>query len=182
MTVPADIARAAQTLAASLKGEAGLRLLAALGDFKVPLLSESSPITVAINTATTATATLFRRAAVTALSRAASAYQPTSSDDAAAVRDMVSHALDAEITLAADTGDDASYAALRALRKAVVLDLNTRGAALPSINTFTIAAALPALTLAHRFYQDATRSDELVTEANPLHPAFMPQTIRALIR
>jgi prophage DNA circulation protein len=41
---------------------------------------------------------------------------------------------------------------------------------------------MPALSLAQRLYQDAGRSDELVAEAVPIHPAFMPSRCRALAR
>ena len=44
----------------------------------------------------------------------------------------------------------------------------------------TVPAGLPSLVLAHRLYQDAERADELVSAANPRHPAFMPTGFRAL--
>ncbi|MGI4938270.1 MAG: hypothetical protein ACRYF5_16255 [Janthinobacterium lividum] len=60
-----------------------------------------------------ATGDLFRRAAVVALARASSSYQPSSADDAAAVSSMVCGMLDAEITLAGDQGADSTFLALR---------------------------------------------------------------------
>ncbi len=38
----------------------------------------------------------------------------------------------------------------------------------------------PALYLANRLYQDPTRAPQLVAEADPPHPAFMPPAFRAL--
>ncbi len=115
---------------------------------------------------------LFRRTAVIALAQA--------SDDALALRDQVTTLLDLEITTAGNQGNDATYLALRTLRAAVVQDLNTRGALLPGVVTITTPSSLPALALAQRLYRDAKRSDELVAEANPRHPAFMPTTFRGL--
>jgi prophage DNA circulation protein len=39
---------------------------------------------------------------------------------------------------------------------------------------------LPALVLANRLYQDGSRANELIQEANVPHPAFMPITMRVL--
>jgi prophage DNA circulation protein len=123
---------------------------------------------------------LFRRAALAAMAQAGAAYQPSSSNDAMAARAQVLDVLDAEITTAGDQGDDDVYSALRALRTQVVLDLNTRGAALPSLREVSVPAAMPSLVLAQRLYQDATRADELVARAVPVHPGFMPTTFEAL--
>jgi prophage DNA circulation protein len=75
---------------------------------------------------------------------------------------------------------DATYNALRDLRGSVVRDLNTRGAQLPPIKTFAFSASLPSLTLANRMYRDSSRADELVVQADPIHPAFFPQEFSAL--
>ncbi|HWF01548.1 MAG TPA: DNA circularization N-terminal domain-containing protein [Caulobacteraceae bacterium] len=123
---------------------------------------------------------LHQRLAVVALAEAAESYQPTSYNDAAAVRTRVCCLLDAQITIAGDTGDDASYAALIALRTAVIQDLTARGAALPSVATFALGASLPALAVAQRLYRDSTRSDQLAGEANPPNPLFMPSVLQVL--
>jgi prophage DNA circulation protein len=123
---------------------------------------------------------LFRRAAVVALATASSSYQPTSYNDAVTIRETVTGFIDNEITIAGDEGDDSTYGALRALRQAVVTDLVARGANLAQVTTFTFGAPLPALYLANRIYQDPTRSDQLVAQANPVHPAFMPASFQAL--
>jgi prophage DNA circulation protein len=107
-------------------------------------------------------------------------YQPSSAADAAQVRTMVASALQAEIDSAGDSGDDAVYTALKALRAAVVEDLNTRAAQLPTLMTVRTQAPVPSLVLAYRLYGDASRSDELIAEAAPVHPAFMPTIIKVL--
>lgn len=145
----------------------------------VPALPYQAPGTTGA-TVQGAQADLFRRVAVIALAQASSQYQPSNADDALALRGQVSALLDLEITTAGNQGNDATYLALRTLRAAVTQDLNTRGALLPAVVTITTPSSLPALALAQRLYRDAKRSDELVAEANPRHPAFMPTSFRGL--
>ena len=121
-----------------------------------------------------------RRAALVSLARASAAYQPSSYDDAAALRVALAAALDSEITAAGDAGEDASYTALKALRSAVVQDLTVRGASLPSIVTVNMQLPLPSLVIAHRLYLDASRSDQIAAESGAIHPAFCPTTFQAL--
>lgn len=139
-----------------------------------------SPIGEAMAAIQTAAGALFRRTVLSALVRACAQYQPTSRDDAASLRDRVADLIDAEITVAGDSGDDASFSSLRSLRVALVVDLNSRGAGLPPMQVFNFAANLPSLAIAQQLYQDASRSDELVAEGNPPHPAFMPLSFSAL--
>lgn len=129
-----------------------------------------------------ASSDLFRRASVIALAQATLSYQPSSHDDAATVRTQVTQLLDAEITVAGNQGQDATYNALRDLRTAVVQDLTSRGTSLAALVVVNTPLSLPAPALAQRLYKDAARADELVAEANPIHPAFMPVAFRALAR
>jgi prophage DNA circulation protein len=121
-----------------------------------------------------------RRAALVSLARASASYQPSSYNDAAALRETLAAALDTEMTAAGDAGQDASYAALKALRAAVVQDLTTRGASLPSVVAVNLQLALPALVIAQRLYLDASRSDQITAESGAIHPAFCPTTFQAL--
>ena len=187
-----EVAAAAQACAAGLLAVAeavrqacadpadAIRLLTALAAFSAPPVLGSDAISQATQTAQAATAAACRRAALISLARAAADYQPASYEDAQAVRDTVSALLDEEATLAADAGDSATYHALWALRAAVVADLTARGADLSTVRTVTTKASLPAAVLAQRLYQDATRSDQLVTWADPWHPLFMPISFQAL--
>ena len=127
-----------------------------------------------------ATAAACRRAALISLARASAAYQPTSYDDAADLRESVAAALDAEITAAGDSGEDAAYGALKALRSAVVRDLTVRGANLPSVAAVKLPVPLTALTVAQMLYTDAARSDEIVARSGAVHPAFIPVMFKAL--
>lgn len=129
-----------------------------------------------------ATAALLRRAALAAIGKVVATYVPSSYDEAINTMGVVTGFIDAEVLSAGDSGDDESYNALLALRQAVVVALTTTGATLPNLETFTFRTALPALVMANRLYQDASRTDELIQQANPIHPAFMPTTIKALAR
>lgn len=51
---------------------------------------------------------------------------------------------------------------------------------LPRIVSYRMNISLPSLTLANRFYGDASRSDELIKENKTVHPAFMKQDVLAL--
>ncbi len=176
---------AAQTLAAALAAAcvdpaSALRLLAQLADFQPVVDPSSAPIGAAVGEIADASGDLFRRAAIAVLAQASSTYQPSSYDDAAAVRTQVCALIEAEIDIAGDQGEDDVYASLRALRAAVSQDLTTRGADLATVATFTSNQPLPAPVWAQRLYRDPTRADQLVIQANPIHPAFMPTSFKAL--
>lgn len=167
-------------LAATQDPADSMRLLASLTSYEPTGVTTSSTIGTAMATMQSSCSDLFRRTTIASIAVAASSYEPTSSDDAARVRGQVLDLIDSEMDVAGDQGADGTYEALRTLRAAVVSDLNQRGGGLPSIRTFTFSASLPALTLANRIYQDATRADELVSQADPIHPAFMPTLFNAL--
>lgn len=167
-------------LAATNDPSDSVRLLAALATFSPAKDTTTSVIGMAMGNVEGACADLFRRTSIGAVAQASTAYQPSSSDDAAQIRDFVTGLIDAEMVIAGDSGADQTYEALSALRAAVVADLNRRGAALSSIKAFEFAQSVPSLALATRIYRDPTRADELVSQANPIHPAFMPTKFKAL--
>lgn len=175
---PADLAGAVQILTSTVQLSAAdpasaVRLMVALQAYEPATMAAYTPIGQAIGD-------VVRRSAVVALARASTTYQPWSYDDAATLRSVVAEAIDAEITVAGDQGADATFNALRTLRVAVVQDLTARGANLAPIVDVVSAMALPDVVLANRLYRDAGRAPELLTEANPVHPLFMPQSFRAL--
>lgn len=157
-----------------------IRLLTSLAYYAPDAGTTTSVIGTAMGDVQTACGDLFRRTSIGAVAQASSTYQPSSSDDAARVRDLVAGLIDAEMLVAGDRGDDETYEALCTLRAAVVADLNKRGAGLSGMRTFRFAAPMPALALAARLYRDPTRADELIAQADPVHPAFMPTTFKAL--
>lgn len=63
---------------------------------------------------------------------------------------------------------------LTTVRAAVVRDVAARSEFLQKTSTFTPLAVLPAVVVAHRVYQDASRADELVDRNAIAHPAFVP--------
>lgn len=123
---------------------------------------------------------LFRRAAVFSLGNASAAYQPSTSDEAASIRTLVLAAINSEMQIAGNQGDDSVYAALRVMRAQVILDMNAKGAQLPTLVEVKTPASVPSLFLAQKLYRDPTREPELTRRANPRHPAFMPLAFEAL--
>lgn len=186
MSEPSDLATSAQAVAAAVLAACAdpadaVRLLTKLAEFSVTLPPNGTdPIGLAMTDMQSACSDLMRRAGVVALARATAAYQPASSNDAYSVMAAVTGLLDNEIAIAADQGQNATYLALRALRVAVVQDLMTRGASLAAIASFSFNAPLPAIVIALRLYRDPSRDAELVTQANPVHPLFMPLSFQAL--
>lgn len=157
-----------------------VRLMTSLAGYVPSGNTTTSAIGSAMASMQSASGDLFRRTAIAAVATASASYQPTSSDDAVAMRTNVVQLIDDEMKTAGDQGEDETYDALRALRAAVVDDLNARGAGLASMRSFSFQASMPALVLANRIYRDATRADDLIAEANPVHPAFFPTTFKAL--
>ncbi|MBV2180886.1 MAG: DNA circularization N-terminal domain-containing protein [Castellaniella sp.] len=143
-------------------------------------VASSSPIGAASTRVQSACAAHLRRVTIASLADAAGTYQPSSQDDAQALQTAVVALIDGEVLAAGDAGDDASYDALRVLRQTVVADMQSRGVDLAPIAAFTFASSLPALVLANRMYRDPSRADGLTQQVAPVHPAFFPQTFRAL--
>lgn len=185
MSTLSDFSAVAQALASALRTSAvrpadAIRLLFGLANFSPVPATSSATIGAALSVMQGASGDLFRRAALIALARASADYEPTSADDAAAVRSTVCAALDAEIAIAGDQGQDVTFNAFRAVRAAVSFDLATRGARLAGIADVGSNLPMPAPVLAQRLYRNPARSDDLVTQANPIHPAFMPVKFKAL--
>jgi prophage DNA circulation protein len=185
MSTPNDFAAAAQALAAALYAASvdpadAIRILSGLSNFAPGDPTGPSAIGAAMATMQRASRDLFRRAAVVALARASSDYQPASAADAVAVRNTVCDALDREIEIAGNQGEDGTFNAMRRLRAAVSKDLTARGAGLPGQATIQSMAPVPAPVLAQKLYRDATRGDELVSTSGCVHPAFLPLTFKAL--
>lgn len=187
IAAPAAFATAAQAVTSALAASAAspadaIRLLSSLLAYSPTPVVGASQAANAQAVMQAACAAMLRRAVIGQIAVSATSYQPSSADDAAAMRDTIIGLMDAEITIAADQGEDDVYLALRALRTAVVDDFGSRGAGLSEIRSYSFGDALPALVLANRLYRDPSRSDELVTQAAPIHPAFMPTTFKALSR
>ncbi len=115
-----------------------------------------------------------------AMAAAAAQYTPSSYDDAMDVLARVITVIDTVTVTIADAGYDDVYGELQVLRETVVATLQNAGADLAPITTVSFSGPLPALYLANHLYQDAGRAEALVKMANPIHPAFMPSTFKAL--
>ena len=157
-----------------------IRVLLSLSGFPYTDSSGGTGIGGDIATVRDAMSATCRRMALVSLARASSAYQPISYQDAQNILNLITSALDIEITAAGDAGEDTTYAALRALRAAVVTDLTTRGATLPQVVTVNFSLPLPTLVLGQMLYRDATRADEIAGEVGMAHPAFSPISVQVL--
>lgn len=115
-----------------------------------------------------------------AMAYTASLYDPVSYDDAADLLQRVVTVIDTVSLAVADAGYDGVYSALSDLKTHVKTTLQAKGALLANVSTVTFRQPLPALTLANRLYQDASRTEALVKMADPIHPAFMPTSFKAL--
>lgn len=135
-----------------------------------------------MGTVQVATAALLRRYALAQLAVTLTTYQPSSQPDAAAVLSSALALYDSEIEVAGDSGDDDTFIALRALRRAVYADLTARGADLATNAAYSFNAQLPSLVLAQRIYDDVTREPQLLQQINPIHPAFCPIAFQALAK
>jgi prophage DNA circulation protein len=181
----ADFVVAAQSLVTALVAAIanpadGIRLLQPLVSYAPIVYAASGQLGQAKQIVMDASSAAVRRCALAGLAQIVATYVPSSYDDAAVVRSTVLGLLDDEILIAGDAGDDSSYGALRALRQGIAADMAARGADLARLQAFSYRQPMPSLVLAQRIYQDPTRSDQLVAQANPIHPAFMPLNFRAL--
>lgn len=174
-----DLPPAVQAVTAAYLGTAAdpaeqIRSSIALAAFVYPAPINGAGLQGKLHAAAIQTTALCTRYAAIALAQAAAAFLPGSYDEAVAIRAQVTGALDAEITLAGDLGDDEAYLALRALRTAVADDLSTRATGLPHLKSMHMPTPLPGLLIAQLLYRDGTRVDDLIVRVDPPHPAFFP--------
>lgn len=115
-----------------------------------------------------------------AMTSSATEANPTSRDEAEKLTQRVALQLDGALVVVADRADDEMYNALLTVRTAFISTMMARSSQLSDLMQINMAQPLPALTLANRFYQDASRADELIQVARVPHPAFMPLTMKVL--
>jgi len=126
---------------------------------------------------------LFEAVALGEAANAISALAPRSFDEAAALRLRLGRAFDLTIERASDLGQTHLVRPLRAAQADLTRDLIERGRPLARLVAYETAVPMPAVVLAHRFYQDASRADEIRAEnAATDHPSFMPMAGRAYSR
>lgn len=115
-----------------------------------------------------------------AMAAAASESNPTSRDEADQITRRVADQLDAALLVAGDRSDDELYGELLLVRSSFLENMSAISGGLSELMQFNSVLPLPALTLANRLYQDASRADELIQESNVPHPAFMPTSMKVL--
>lgn len=154
-----------------------IRALLAITAYAPAVGIGTDPVGLGLAKVQTATTSLCLFATLAELANAAAAYQFTSQNQAATVSTQVAAALANGILVAGNASADDVCRALTDLRASVVSYLANIGAVLAPLRTVSFRAPLPSLVVAQRLYQDSTRSDELIRNAVPWHPAFMPQTL-----
>ncbi|HUB49344.1 MAG TPA: DNA circularization N-terminal domain-containing protein [Acetobacteraceae bacterium] len=167
------------TLSLASDQTGGLADLAAWGGDILAANTGSTPTLAQQAANAQATVDLVRGAAVAAVATVYAGIDWTSANAAAAARDQLAALLE-DRTAAAAAGQDALYAAWQAQESIALQDLAQRVQQLPQLVPYTRAAPPPALALAYRLYQDATRATQLVQLNDAPHPLFMPTAGRAL--
>ena len=132
------------------------------------------PIGADLATVRSAVGDVLRRQALIGLAEAIEAASPDNAQTAQQILTTFVQLIDAEIIIAADNAESGAYDMLRTLRTAVVSDLSARGAQLASLVSYSFNVRMPAIALAYRLYQDASRTRDLISRANAAHPLFMP--------
>lgn len=124
----------------------------------------------------TALVSLVQQTATMVRARALSRITFESSSDAAELRDEIAAELSAAILVASDAFADEQAGALRALRTAVIRDLDARSVRLPARVVYTVPAQVPAIVIAQRLYGDVAREAEIVARNRRLilHPGRVP--------
>jgi prophage DNA circulation protein len=120
------------------------------------------------------------RFALVQCARILAAMTFTSRPQIAAYLDRMNGAFDNAETVAANRKDQGSYQSLVALHAAVTYDLTTRERPLPTIVEYDFAVSRPALWIANRLYGGDDRTQEVIDENKPVHPAFMQMPLLAL--
>ncbi len=118
--------------------------------------------------------------AASALSVVSGQSDPTNSTEAAGYQREVCESLDDAMTITGDLALDDIYLTLLNRREQVVIFFTDKGSERGRLSSYVLPSVLPSLNVANRLYQDATRSDELVMEIQPRHPAFVPVRFKAL--
>lgn len=93
------------------------------------------------------------------------------------MRQAINAMIDAEIERLSIDGESMSvplYYALIDLRAAVTRDVAVLGLLLPYTVSWTPAATLPAVVIAHRLYGDALRDADIISGNAIRHPGFVP--------
>ncbi len=115
-----------------------------------------------------------RQAAAAESVRAITGVVFSAYEDAVAARDSLSEAIDRIAVGAADAGDDDGFAAMEALRRAMVRDVTARGGSLARVTAWRAPTDRPLLVIAQEIYGDALRADELAVRNRIAHPGFVP--------
>lgn len=152
------------------RSQRSLRPLSSFGS-DLPYVPRTTPSRIAQANNQDAMTALVRRVALSEEARSSARMNFATYDDAAAMRRDLGDRLDVEMDMMTD---DTEYAAYADLRAATVRDLTVRGADLSRVTTVPVRATTPSLVMAYNLYEDAGRSDEIVSRNRIRHPGFVP--------
>lgn len=119
-------------------------------------------------------------ALLVAIARTARSVVLASWDEATEIRTRLVALFDAAQERAADRYDAKHARELSSLAALVTRALVERARPLARVTTYDVPSRLPVVVLAHRLYQDSSRTRELLTQNRVVHPGFMPARGRAL--
>ena len=165
---PGDFYDALVGLVAQIGNLLGLSSLVVTADYVAPGTTTTSETANATNTYAVTRA--LTRAALAASARVLADTSLTVYDDAITARDTLAAQVDAEAEVSTDP---AVFAALRALRVAVVEDVTSRAADLARVTTYTVPSVRSSLVIAQTLYADGTRADEIGQRNGVVHPLFV---------
>ncbi len=156
--------------------ERRMLLLSQLSKFEYPNHQEN-PQSIRVTQLTVTYLSVVTAAAVATLS---TQTLPSSSNEAASQQRDVCLVIDEALTQVGDLAMDEVYQLVHEMRGAVVTQYIHKGSEKGRLTQYSLPSTLSVLHISNRLYQDASRSDELVMEVEPRHPAFMPAQFKAL--
>lgn len=113
-------------------------------------------------------------------SRLISLIDFTSRDDVEAMIKIMQTAFIKTRDASADFDDSSVYQSLIKMGGSLINHLANVARPLPLMVTFNANITMPSLTLSQRFYNDASRWEELVLENKTIHPLFCQREMRGM--
>ncbi|MXV35651.1 hypothetical protein GS535_03645 [Saccharibacter sp. EH611] len=144
-----------------------------------PIETKAQTITHASSLAALWTRFYLSCAALGPLAVALSDWQPATATEARAMIATMATLYDDFQMAAGNNNLDDLYQSISDLAAKSLQDLSQKSTALPDLVPITRNRPLPSLTLAQQLYGDGSRSSELMSRSEAIHPAFMPSHFEA---
>lgn len=156
-----------------------------IDDVAVLAAAAETPLEAAVASNRGAFGAGVRRAVLSEIGAQSSGLVFSSYDDAAALRERLADAFDAEIDIAGDPAaaggrDDRARVALQDLRSTALQAISAAGANKARLVPYAVPLPRPSRVLAQLFYGGASdieaRGRELASRTGAVHPAFLPKS------